>query len=95
MKYFFRSLAAKGVLKQLSGILLGRPAGHIPAEMFAEYDEAILQIVREEEGLDELPIITNMDFGHTDPMFILPYGLMAEIDYDAKTFSILENAVIN
>ena len=95
VKYFFRSLAAKGVLKQLSGILLGRPAGHIPAEMFAEYDEAILQIVREEEGLDELPIITNMDFGHTDPMFILPYGLMAEIDYDAKTFSILENAVIN
>jgi muramoyltetrapeptide carboxypeptidase LdcA involved in peptidoglycan recycling len=34
-----------------------------------------------------------MDFGHTSPMFILPYGLQAEIDCDNQQFSIVENAV--
>jgi muramoyltetrapeptide carboxypeptidase LdcA involved in peptidoglycan recycling len=29
----------------------------------------------EEEGLTDLPIVTHMDFGHTDPMFVVPYGV--------------------
>jgi muramoyltetrapeptide carboxypeptidase LdcA involved in peptidoglycan recycling len=65
----------------------------VPVEKFREYDRAILQVVNEEEGLTDLPIITHMDFGHTSPMFVLPYGLEAEIDVENKRFSILENAV--
>ena len=57
------------------------------------YDRAILQVVREEEGLVDLPVITGVDFGHTDPMFVLPYGVLAEIDCEAQKFSILEGAV--
>ena len=95
VRYFMRALAAMGVLKQLSGILFGRPGGNIPVDRFREYDEAILQVVQHEEGLTDLPIITNMDFGHTDPMFVLPYGVQAEIDCYNQRFSILENAVIN
>jgi hypothetical protein len=33
-----------------------------------------------------------MDFGHTDPVFVLPLGCRAEINCDTHTFSILENA---
>lgn len=40
-----------------------------------------------------MAIVTNMDFGHTDPMLVLPYAVMAEIDCDRRTVSILENAV--
>lgn len=90
-----RVFAAMGILRQLKGILFGRPGGEIPLEKFGEYDKAILQVVNHEEGLSDLPIITNMDFGHTSPMFILPYGLQAEIDCENKRFSILENAVTN
>ena len=93
VKYMLRALAALGALKRLSGILFGRPGGGVPPEQFEEYDQVLLQVVRDEEGLDDLPIITNMDFGHTDPVFVLPYGLMAEIDCEKKQFSILENAV--
>jgi muramoyltetrapeptide carboxypeptidase LdcA involved in peptidoglycan recycling len=50
-------------------------------------------VVADEEGLSRLPIVTHMDFGHTDPMFILPYGIIAQIDCDAKQFAILESAV--
>jgi len=93
VKYILRSYASMGILKQLSGILFGRPGGNIPVEKFKEYDEILYQVVTEEEGLSDLPIITHMDFGHTDPVFILPFGVQAEIDCDAQQFAILENAV--
>jgi muramoyltetrapeptide carboxypeptidase LdcA involved in peptidoglycan recycling len=88
-----RVFAAMGILQQLSGILFGRPGGAVPPEKFADYDLAILKVVNEEQGLTDLPIITHMDFGHTTPQFVLPYGVQAEIDSDNQTFSILENAV--
>ena len=88
-----RVYAAMGILKDISGILFARPGGEVPLDKFEEYDRAILQVVREEERLTDLPIVTNMDFGHTSPMFVLPYGLQAEIDCENQRFSILENAV--
>lgn len=90
---FLRVFAAMGILSHLSGILFGRPGGEISPETFADYDRAILQVVNEEQGLSDLPIITHMDFGHTAPMFVLPYGVQAEIDCENQTFSITENAV--
>lgn len=90
-----RTYAAMGILGRLSGILFGRPGGEILPEKFEEYDEAILQVVAREEGLTDLPIITGMDFGHTDPMFVIPYGVQAEIDCRARCFRILEGAVID
>ena len=90
-----RALAAMGIMGKLSGILVGRPGGQVPPEKFGEYDEVLLQVVAEEEGLADLPIITRMDFGHTDPMFVLPYGVEAEIDCDRQQFAILEGAVVD
>ena len=95
LKYSLRTYAAMGILKQLSGILFGRPGGEISPDRFNECDEVLHQVVTEEEELAELPIITHMDLGHTDPMFVLPYGIRAEINCQAQTFSILENAVLD
>ena len=82
-----------GVLERLSGILFGRPGGQVPPENFKLYDDAILATVRDEYTLCALPIVTTMDFGHTDPMFVLPIGLRARLDCDKRRFIILENAV--
>lgn len=94
VKSGLRTYAALGILQRLSGILFGRPGGQISLEKHAEYDKALLDVVAEETGMDDLPIIAGMDFGHTDPMFVLPYGIQAEIDCDAQQFAIVENAVI-
>ena len=92
---FLRSLAAMGVLERLSGILLGRPGGQIPPEKFRDYDAALCNTIRTEYGLNELAIVTNMDFGHTDPMFVIPFGLQVRIDFDKHHVSIDEPAVVN
>jgi len=88
-----RVYAAMGILRELSGILFGRPGGPVPPEAFDAYDLAVRQVISEEEGLRGLPVIAQMDFGHTDPMFVLPYGVQAEIDCDVEAFTITENGV--
>jgi muramoyltetrapeptide carboxypeptidase LdcA involved in peptidoglycan recycling len=89
-----RSYAAMGVLDTLSGLLLGRPGGGVSADRFLEYEAAVLRVVAEEQGRDDLPIVTRMDFGHTDPMFVLPYGVRARIDCDRQRFEIVESGVV-
>jgi muramoyltetrapeptide carboxypeptidase LdcA involved in peptidoglycan recycling len=89
-----RVYGAMGILDQISGLLFGRPGGGVESE-FDAYDETILQVVAVEHGKHQLPVVTRMDFGHTDPMFLLPYGVRAQIDCDAGQFSILEGAVVD
>jgi muramoyltetrapeptide carboxypeptidase LdcA involved in peptidoglycan recycling len=93
--YALRSYAAMGILGKLSGILLGRPGGQIPPRQFADYDKILQEVVTEEQGLSDLPLVTHMDFGHADPVFVLPYGVQAEVDCDAQRLTILENAVVD
>jgi muramoyltetrapeptide carboxypeptidase LdcA involved in peptidoglycan recycling len=90
---FLRCLAAVGVLERLAGLLVGRPGGQIPPETFPHYDEAILTTIRDEYDLTALPIVTQMDFGHTEPICVLPLGVRARIDCERQQVVILENAV--
>ena len=87
-----RSLVAAGLFERARGLLFGRPGGQttVPHEL---YDDAIRRVVVSEERLNDFPIVAGMDFGHTDPMFVLPYGVMAEIDCGAREVRILESAV--
>ena len=95
LKRFVRCLAAMGILEGLGGILLGRPGGGVDPHTFREYEDALCQAVREEYGLKDLPIVTNMDFGHTDPMFVIPIGMKVRIDSAKQEISIDEAAVID
>lgn len=93
-KRILRNLGVQGILRRLNGIILGRPGGKLTADQLTRYDEALLDVIRDEFGLEHLALLTQMDFGHTDPMFILPYGARAEINCDTLQFSILESGVV-
>lgn len=100
---FFRTLGAMGILERINGILFARPGGEFLLEeqnekiywqnKYNEFDEIILMVCKE-YGRQDIAIVTNMDFGHTVPQFILPYGMIAEINPILKTVSFLESAVI-
>ena len=85
-----RSFVAMGIIERIDAVLFGRPGGSVPAERHVEYDEAILRVVRDECGRDDIPIITAMDFGHTDPMTVMPYGARATIDTGKRQIRIEE-----
>ena len=43
-----------------------------------------------EAGKEDIPILYNVNFGHTSPMAILPLGLKVEVDLDKKEIRFLE-----
>lgn len=84
-----RAMAAAGALEHLRAVLFGRPYGE--EETFEAYDEALLRGLAE-SGLTTIPVVTRMDFGHTDPKLTIPIGTMAEIDCEARRIRLLEPA---
>jgi muramoyltetrapeptide carboxypeptidase LdcA involved in peptidoglycan recycling len=77
---FLRSLAFNGFLKNVSAILFGRPGGEqVAISKFQSYDEAITQVLIE-ENLENICVFTQLDFGHTDPVCVLPYGRRVRIN---------------
>lgn len=84
-----RNLAAQGILGALKGIIVGKPKDET---YYEEYKEAILQVVKIEEKLHDLPVFYNVNFGHARPIGILPYGIQVELDCDRKSITFLESA---
>jgi muramoyltetrapeptide carboxypeptidase len=77
-----------GILDRLRGMLVARPMGYSDADKVA-----LRRVVLERTCAFAFPVVTDMDFGHTEPRFVLPLGCRARIDTDARSFEILEAAV--
>lgn len=100
---FLHNIAAMGILENLSGILFGRPGGEFLAckeseqdkwlSLYPQFEKCLVKVCAE-YGRSDMPIVTNMDFGHTVPQIILPYGALTEINPINKKVSILESAVL-
>lgn len=82
----FRALNASGVFQYAKGL--------ITPQINNEEKEMLLNLLKYEVGREDMPVLTNVDFGHRTPMTILPIGAMAEINCEKKTISILESDVI-
>lgn len=89
VEYWLRNYGSQGILQNVQGIIFGKPLNE---RYYEEYKESIRRIMNELD-LNDLPILYNLNFGHTEPKFVLPYGAMAEIDCENATFSILESGV--
>jgi muramoyltetrapeptide carboxypeptidase len=85
---FLMDFANMGVFEQLTGLLFGRPMRYTPAER-----RELREVILERTAAFDFPIVTDMDFGHTAPQFVLPLGCRARIDGDERKFEILEGAV--
>lgn len=85
-----RNLHAQGILENLAGIMVGKPNSY---DHFEDYKKSLLKIVVGEAHLDDMVIIYNVNFGHSAPITIIPYGAKCEIDADNKTITLLEAVV--
>jgi muramoyltetrapeptide carboxypeptidase LdcA involved in peptidoglycan recycling len=91
VRYWLFNYGVQGVFDRISGLVVGRARGYSD-EQKQELDDAIRSVV-EEFDATHLVIATNMDFGHTDPQWILPHGVMAELHPAADSFRLVEPAV--
>lgn len=87
----YRALGERGILARVRGVLVGRPKAWEfdnrktaeEKEAFrAEQREAILRAVWHYNPA--IPVVQNLDFGHTNPQIALPYGGRVRIDGTAK-----------
>jgi muramoyltetrapeptide carboxypeptidase LdcA involved in peptidoglycan recycling len=77
-----------GVLERIRGLLVGRPYAYTPEER-----RELREVVLERTQRYGFPVIADMDFGHTSPMFTLPLGCRALIDAKRERFEVVEAAV--
>lgn len=93
VRFWLRNYGAQGILSKIRGLLFGRPVSYSDQEK-RKLEESIISVVQNEFKRDDIPIILNMDFGHTDPQSIMPLGVLAEIDSDSKRFSLAESPTV-
>jgi len=93
-EYVFRVMRALGerrILEHVQGVLVGRPkAWEFDKQRTRDEKEAyrttqrdtILKAVRTYN--EDIPIVQNLNFGHTDPQIPMPYGNRVRIDVQGK-----------
>ncbi len=65
----------RGVFDAVNGILVGKPQNEI---YFEEYNQALLSTIDNKS----LPIVCNINIGHSTPRCIIPFGVKARVDVD-------------
>ncbi len=77
-----------GVLDAICGLLFGRPV------FYSDKEKAELRdVIATRTAGYSFPVVTDMDFGHTAPQFVLPVGCRARIDSANEAFELVESAV--
>ncbi len=91
VKYSLRNYGVMGVFEKLSGLLFGRARDYSDEEK-KELEKTVLSVVNGEFGNSDIPVVCNMDFGHTDPQLILPLGVKYRIDAENRKIIQTESA---
>ncbi|MGY0233240.1 S66 peptidase family protein [Longispora urticae] len=83
-------MGERGFLGQFAGVLVGRPKagdlhGRTP-EYVGEQREAVRRALA--EYAPGVPVVHNLDIGHTDPQLLLPYGGQVRIDGPARRVTV-------
>ncbi|MFC3491676.1 S66 family peptidase [Glycomyces rhizosphaerae] len=89
-----RSIGERGLLQRCSAFLMGRPKSSSldrrldasDADRFrSEQREAVLRVL--DEYVPGTPAVLGVDFGHTDPQLVIPYGGTVRVDGETKTLT--------
>ena len=73
-------LKGTGVFDAVSGVLIGKPMNEMYAE---EYKKLLTEVIDN----PELPIVFNVNVGHSMPRCIIPFGVDATVDTEKQVIS--------
>lgn len=83
LKKMLLEFKKRNILQTVRGVIVGKP---MDETYYNEYKNIYYNVFAD----IDTPVLYNMNFGHSTPRCILPYGIMAEIDYDNKTVKITQ-----
>ena len=90
---FIAALAERHILQRLKGILVGLPKTQflhsVPAgrELFRAHQQRAIKQALTDYGCT-LPVIFNLNFGHTDPQMLIPSGGIVYIEGKTKSITL-------
>ena len=91
VEYWLRNYATQGILGGAAALLVARPRGYTPEQketLWQAVTKVLLEVDRE-----DMPVVADLDIGHTSPMMTLPLGCRVAVDAERKTVELLESAV--
>lgn len=92
-------LALSGVLNEISGLVVGRGYKYdkVMQDELAGVIEEVFHVIvgrrSDQEEEKQLPVLMNVDFGHTSPLLTLPIGALVSLDSESDEFRIMEAGV--
>jgi muramoyltetrapeptide carboxypeptidase len=84
---YLTDLEQLGVFDGAAGLVIGRPYGYDD-----DARETLWRVVEERTRDAAIPVLGDVDCGHTDPMLTLPIGARAVLDAGVRTFATMEPA---
>ncbi|MDP9068006.1 MAG: LD-carboxypeptidase [Actinomycetota bacterium] len=81
---YMTTLDRGGVFDAVTGLIVGRPAAYDD-----ERKTAMLEVVARRTERAGIPVLADVDIGHTDPMLTLRMGAQARLDAGARSFQVL------
>ena len=82
LREYLEAMKSEGVFDNVNGIIIGKP-------MNEKYYEEYKDVWRNVVDNSELPIVYNVNFGHSAPRAILPYGAMARVDAEKQEITLI------
>ncbi|MFI9645202.1 LD-carboxypeptidase [Streptomyces sp. NPDC052040] len=87
------TLRLSGVLDRIAGMVVGIPTEVTPYEDGGTDRVGLRDVVLDVLDRRDIPVLAQVDFGHTSPNLPLPLGVRAAVDADNRTLTLLEPAV--
>ncbi|UFJ38960.1 LD-carboxypeptidase [Brevibacillus humidisoli] len=88
--YMLRNYGMQGIFSKIKGVMIGRAKDYTDEEK-QKLNEITINVIKGEFGADRIPVVVDVDFGHTDPKLILPLGGKVELNPITNDIILLES----
>jgi len=79
---YLTDLRRLDVMEQICGLVFARPMNYQPEDV-----AMLWKVIRDATAGLDIPVLANVDCGHTDPMLTVPLGLEVQLDSETNSFA--------
>ncbi|HEX8247410.1 MAG TPA: S66 peptidase family protein [Pyrinomonadaceae bacterium] len=86
---YFTHLRQLGVYEKIQGLIIGR----FPSGVKFSNNDSLEMILQEATKGYDFPVVSGVDFSHTDPLITIPTGIVCQLDTTKQNIIYLEASV--